>query len=187
MINCLALVISDKMKKVAGIYKYTNINTGALYIGSASNIKTRHSEHLNPLPIDVAIANEGFENFKFEILQEFPLGTDKEILRQDERKWIDYYDAENNPLHYNRGYSRFQIKYDLWDAQKVIYSKRDMFKRGNDGSKPLKCFRANSPIKTKDKKTYRLPIGLFNEFISPQIIYDFCANECSTTNFKYNN
>lgn len=174
------------MKKIVGTYKYTNINTGALYIGSAEDIYGRHYKHLHPLPVDLAIANEGFENFKFEILQEFPLGTDRSILRQNEREWIDYYDAENNPLHYNQGYSRFQIKYNLWDAQKVNYKKATMFQNGRDGSSPCRCFRVNSPVKA-NSKTYRLPIGQFNEFISPQIIYDFCVNECSTTNFKYNN
>ena len=30
------------MKDVAGVYKYTNINTGALYIGSAKNVWERY-------------------------------------------------------------------------------------------------------------------------------------------------
>lgn len=161
------------MEKIAGTYKYTNINTGALYVGSAKNIWDRHMKHLNPLPIDLAIANEGFENFTFEILERFPLGTDKNILRQNERKWINYYDAENNPLHYNQGYSLWQQKYTLWDPQKVYYSKGNMFQHGHDGSEPRRCFQINGP-KINVGKTYRLPIGYFNEPISPTIIYDLC-------------
>jgi len=162
------------MEKIAGTYRYVNKNTGALYVGSADDIWRRHQRHLNPLPVDIAIANEGIENFDFEILAEFPFGTDRNILRQNERKWIDYYDAENNSLHYNQGFSLWKQKYTLWNPQKVYYKKDTMFQGGNEqGLKPRRCFQVNSP-KVNTGHTYRLPIGLFNEPISPTIIYDFC-------------
>lgn len=152
------------MKKVAGTYKYTNINTGALYVGSAKDIWDRYKTHLNVLDIDIAIANEGIDNFTFEILEEFPIGTDTSILRQNERKWINYYDAEKNPLHYNRPLN----KYSLWDATKVTYDKAMMFK-SNDGSNPRRCFVPRNPTNNKLIKN----IGYFNDPTSVEIIYDF--------------
>ena len=129
-------------------------------------------KHLNTLCIDVAIANEGIENFTFEIIEEFPLNVDQKILRESERKWIKHYDVENNPLHYNKGFSLSQIKYDsFWDSQKVLYVKSNMFSGGNNGDNPRRCFKVNAP-KQKSGWTYRLPIGTFNEFVSPTIIYD---------------
>lgn len=161
-----------KNNPIAGTYQYINDNSGALYIGSADNIWRRHLAHLRPLDIDIAIANEGFENFTFKVLETFPIGTDRSILRQSERKWIDYFDVENNPLHYNKPRTGGTSKYNMWNPKKVYYSKRDMFSYSNDeGSKPRRCFYANSPVK-KGGFTYRLPIGGFNEPISPTIIYD---------------
>jgi hypothetical protein len=118
---------------------------------------------MNPLPIDIAIANEGFENFTFEILEKFPMNTDKEILYQNERKWIDYYDAENNPLHYNVG----QGRYNLWDTKKVHHDARRV---GNGVGKSF-----NVKAGTFGNHPWNrtgLPIGAFCEFVSPTIIYD---------------
>lgn len=161
------------MKKMAGTYKYTHDDTGAVYIGSAENIWARHLRHLRPLRIDIAIANEGFENFTFEVLEEFPLGTDRSILRQNERKWIDYYDAENNPLHYNQR-AGARPKYSMWDVTKVAYDKSLMF-RCNDGNNPRRCFVPRNPVNSsKPIKN----IGSFNDPISAEIIYN-CVQKWS--------
>lgn len=158
-----------KNNPVAGTYQYINNNSGALYIGSADNIWRRHLEHLRPIDIDIAIANEGFENFTFKVLETFPIGTDRSILRQNERKWIDYFDAENNPLHYNKPHCGGDTKYSMWDVSKVQYIKQALLSHGNEeGLRPRKCFRAISPTKTQ----YRLPIGLFYEPCTPTLLYD---------------
>ena len=75
------------MKDVAGVYKYTNINTGALYIGSAKNVWERYKQHLNTLCIDVAIANEGIENFTFEIVCQ----CKAEELNEKEKYFIGFF------------------------------------------------------------------------------------------------
>lgn len=161
-----------KSNPVAGTYQYINNNSGALYVGSADNIWRRHLEHLRPSDIDLAIANEGFENFTFKVLTAFPLGTDRSILRQNERKWIDYFDAENNPLHYNKPLiGGNNTKYHMWNVKKVYYSKRDMFRQGNkEGLRPRKVFKVISPI--KEKTNYILPIGAFYEPYTPTLLHD---------------
>jgi len=150
-----------KNNPVAGTYQYINNNSGALYIGSADNIWRRHLEHLRPSDIDLAIANEGIENFTFKVLESFPLGTDRSILRQNERKWINYFDAENNPLHYNKSVGS-KPKYSMWDASKVAYNKRDMFRCNEDGLNPRKVFRVASSTS----------FGSFYEPYTPTLLYD---------------
>lgn len=54
------------------------------------------------------------------------------------------------------------IKYNIWDTSCSHYHKGVMF-RDNGGHKPRKCF--TYKYKCKD-----LPIGYFNEFVSPEII-----------------
>lgn len=48
-----------------------------------------------------------------------------------------------------------------------------MFQCGHDGSEPRRCFAAKS-LKNNISREYYLPIGYFNEPISPTMIYDFC-------------
>lgn len=159
-----------KNNPIAGTYQYENNNTGALYVGSADNIWARHLRHLYISDIDLAIYNEGLENFTFKVLDAFPLGTDRSILRQNERKWIDYLNVENDPLHYNKPLTGGLKKYNMWDASKVVYSKRDMLKDGNeDGLRPRKVFRVVSPTNS----CYSIPIGAFYEPITPTMLYDF--------------
>ena len=157
-----------KNNPIAGTYQYKNNNTGALYVGSADNIWVRHLKHLRPLDVDIAIANEGFENFTFKVLESFPIGTDRSVLRQNERKWIDDLDVENNPLHYNKP-PAITAKYNMWDAKKVYYCKYNMFKDGNqEGLRPRKVFQVCSPT----PKRYYLPIGGFYEPYTPTLLYD---------------
>lgn len=55
-----------------GIYKITNKDNGKVYIGQASNVKERISEHKKErfIPIDMWINMIGVEHFDFEILEE---------------------------------------------------------------------------------------------------------------------
>lgn len=62
--------------------------------------------------------------------------------------------GENNP----------KAKYTIWDINNVKYNKKDMFKN-NDGNKPRKVF-------TTKYKGYRLPIGGFIDFTTPELIGD---------------
>ena len=58
-----------------------------------------------------------------------------------------------------------QAKYTLWDVKKCHYVKSNMFRRGNDGMNPLRCFVS----KYNGKK---LPIGTYLDFYTPELIND---------------
>ena len=55
-----------------------------------------------------------------------------------------------------------RIKYNMWNPSCYYYQKTKMF-RCNGGNEPRKCF----ALKHKSKM---VPIGYFNEFVSPEII-----------------
>ena len=80
-----------------GIYKYTNLINGKVYIGQSDNINQRRKAHRNS-PFNPnsstyncvfyrAIRKYGLENFKFEIIEE----CSKDKLNERERYWIKYY------------------------------------------------------------------------------------------------
>lgn len=54
-----------------GIYKFTNLVNGKIYIGQSVDIERRLNEHKrrNEQRIDKAIKKYGFENFNFEIIE----------------------------------------------------------------------------------------------------------------------
>lgn len=90
---------------MTGIYKYTNLLNGKIYIGQAENIEKRQISHLydsknlefrKGTGVDYAIAKYGIENFSFEIIEECPV----EQLDSREAYWIKYYNS------YLEGYNR---------------------------------------------------------------------------------
>ena len=140
-----------------GIYGITNNESEAMYVGRAEDINKRFLQHCNVQPIDLAIANEGVNNFTLSVIEELPF--DLNLLKERERYWIKYYNVENDPKHYNIGLS----KYSLWDASYCRYEKHSMY-RNNRELNPCRCFRY-----TYDN--YRLPMGRFEDFVSCEVIY----------------
>ena len=61
------------------------------------------------------------------------------------------------------------IKYNIWNISCCEYYKSDMF-RNNGGNKPRRCFMYKY-------RAHKLPIGMFNEFISPEIIDSIVQEE----------
>lgn len=93
--------------KVSGIYKITYIKTGQSYIGQSTDIKNRWTEHIkSSLGIgSIAtstfhnhLAEKGLWNFHFQLLEE----VEKDLLRERESYWIDYYDTVNIGLNMKR-------------------------------------------------------------------------------------
>lgn len=80
-----------------------------MYIGLTSNLKRRHSDHLNAsrnpknrdynLPIHRALRKYGEENFELNILEDDI--EDKEKLKEKEIYWIKFYNTYENRQHYN--------------------------------------------------------------------------------------
>ena len=146
-----------------GIYSITNNNTESMYVGMATDIQRRFSDHCRIQLIDLAIANEGVDNFTLNVIEELP--NDMSILKKKERYWINYYDVENDPKHYNVGYSGHNngfAKYTLWDPSKCDYQKNNMYRYNRDPN-PCKCF---IPV----YNAHRIRMGLFSEPLSCEII-----------------
>lgn len=84
-----------------GIYKITNKQTGETYIGQASNIERRLSEHKQERKqtIDNYINVLGVDNFDFEILEE----CSADELDDKEKYYIDFYDSIHNGYNHQEG------------------------------------------------------------------------------------
>ena len=85
---------------VTGIYKITNIITGECYIGQATDIASRWSEHAKcGLGIDTPAGNKlykamqeyGLQSFSWELLEK----CDRAELNEKERYYISLYDSVN--------------------------------------------------------------------------------------------
>lgn len=79
------------MKRICGIYKITN-PIGFVYVGQSVNIWARYSQYKclhnkQQRLIHQSILDYGFDNHKFEIIEE----TTKENLNERERHWQEHY------------------------------------------------------------------------------------------------
>lgn len=144
-----------------------NKKTGQMYIGQSKNIEKRFRSHCNMLDIDKAILLEGEDNFDFIVIEE----VDESLLREREEYWIHHYNTMYNREHYNKepnrehlkhGYGRDNpaAKYILWDISSCTYHKD---KRIENKQAVNKCF-------TSRYKGAMIPIGLFHDFVSCEII-----------------
>ena len=151
-----------------GIYSITNSNTESMYVGQSTNIENRFKTHCNAQPIDIAIANEGVDNFTLRVIERLPKNAD--ILKKKERYWINFYDVENNPKHYNVGQGKHPnslvnldtSKYTLWNPTISGYKKDLMFRRNREPN-PCRCFSVKYDA-------YVIPIGYFHDSLSCEII-----------------
>jgi group I intron endonuclease len=77
-----------------GIYKITNKLNNKIYIGQASNLQERISQHKQKrfVPIDMWINMVGVENFDFEILEESNSNID---LDEREQYYIKLYNSQD--------------------------------------------------------------------------------------------
>jgi len=93
------------LQALSGIYKITNIVNNKIYIGCASNIRTRKNCHLHDLRnnyhINSYLQNAwnkyGEINFKFELIEY----CDVKKLHEKEHFWVNHYDCLNKSIGYN--------------------------------------------------------------------------------------
>ena len=92
----------------SGVYKITRIKTGEIYIGQAVNVSTRWTDHVKAAlgigtlassQLHRVMAEDGAENFLFELLEKTP----KEKLRERESFYIDFYDSKTYGLNTIKG------------------------------------------------------------------------------------
>lgn len=89
--------------KIRGIYRIANKRTGQCYIGQSVDIGNRWTEHFKEAIMGTlnastskfyrALAEEGFENFTYEILEQV---EDRSQLDERERYWINFYNSKEN-------------------------------------------------------------------------------------------
>ena len=104
--------LAELRKRVAiessGVYKITRIKTGEIYIGQAVNVSTRWTDHVKAAlgigtlassQLHRVMAEDGAENFLFELLEKTP----KEKLRERESFYIDFYDSKTYGLNTIKG------------------------------------------------------------------------------------
>ena len=95
------------MEVKCGIYKYTNLINGKVYIGQSTNILKREKYHYGSMCnkkdkryytyFYSSMRKYGYDNFKFEILEL----CSKEELNKKERYYIKLYNANNHKFGYN--------------------------------------------------------------------------------------
>ena len=92
----------------SGIYKITRLKTNEVYLGQAVNVSTRWAEHVKAAlgvgtlassQLHRTMAEDGPEQFTFEVLEEVP----KEKLKERESYYIDFYDSKTYGLNTIRG------------------------------------------------------------------------------------
>lgn len=100
---------------ICGIYKFTERNSGKIYIGQSKNIWLRYGFHFQQAfspaieklsPIDEALRGNP-EGFDFEIIEL----CDEDVLTLRESYWIDYYNSDS--VGYNVVSSRKIYQFDL--------------------------------------------------------------------------
>ena len=130
-----------------------NLTEGGEGLGSGEN-HPNYGKHLSEETKDkMSKANKGKTPWNKGIPQ-----TEEAKLKMSKAK-----KGENNP----------EAKYDLWDISYIKYLKREMYRRGREPN-PCKCFR----LKHKGKE---IPIGLFYEWTSIEIINDIINEETNKT------
>ena len=91
-------------EKVCGIYRITNVKNNMCYIGQGVDVANRLTQHVKgslgiqsiaDQKVHHAMADEGIENWTFELLESCP----KEKLSELEKYWIAYY--KSNEFGYN--------------------------------------------------------------------------------------
>ena len=90
--------------KGRGIYKFTNLINGKIYVGVSTHLARRFSEHrcnYKKYPISCAIRKYGWENFEVEILEYFNNEDSLDYMFEREIYWITYFNSTERYTGYN--------------------------------------------------------------------------------------
>lgn len=147
------------------IYKWTNLINGKVYIGKSIDIAKRLREYRYEVkqqskrPIIQALIKYGFENFKFEIIENCDFLTNEQIL-QREQYWMNFYDSQN-----------LQKGYNLLNA---VESPAERLSIGS----------TNVKARLNEEKVLTIREAIYNMRISPAEVYKMYHNEISYPAFE---
>uniref|UniRef100_UPI0023D89C1B hypothetical protein n=1 Tax=Gonatophragmium mori TaxID=2966219 RepID=UPI0023D89C1B len=175
-------ILSDN-RKLSGIYRWVNTETGDTYVGSAVDLTTRLRRYYNtkelegnPRHIDKALLKYGHSKFKLEILEY----CDRSEVKDREQHYLDSCRPEYNIL--TQAYSLEGFKHSPETLDKLkgrVFSEehKDNLSQANIGrifteetldklSKSIKEYRKNNPLSEealkniKQKTTEREGVGV---------------------------
>ncbi len=140
----------DDFPAFAGIYKIINKTNGKIYIGESMNFKKRMHGHVNKTKdpnwtavVTRAFKKYGFDNFKYTILESYPLGTvTKAFLLEGEAFYIKTLDAMNPDIGYNRcpcGANTIGYKFSAESRKKMSISRKKRVMRRESIEKQAKA------------------------------------------------
>lgn len=104
---------AEDIPELPGIYKLTNKVNGKIYIGESNNVFARMAKYRYEActrTINFAIKKYGWNNFRKEIIEVFPIGTTKQILRTRETFWIKFLNAHVLKNGYNEVEDTFDFR-----------------------------------------------------------------------------
>ena len=122
------------LQSQSGIYKITNVVDNKIYIGCASNIRTRKNGHLHDLKnnyhknsyLQNAWNKYGEVNFKFEVVELCNI----KLLHEKEHFWVSHY----NCLNRNKGYNLKPTNPDGCSMHSE--ETKEKLRQANKGKKP---------------------------------------------------
>ena len=100
--------VNCEYPKEAGVYKFTRIDNGKMYIGKSVNLRDRLNDHKNlkigSCYFEHALIKHGWSAFSVEILyvfENFDKTKDNDALLNIETDYIDLFDSTNREKGYN--------------------------------------------------------------------------------------
>lgn len=142
------------------IYKWTNLQNNKVYIGKAVDIAKRLRGYRSEVnkgsqrPIIKALRKYGFDNFKFEIIENCDNLNDLEILER-EQYWMNYFNSQDLAKGYN-----------------LLNADETPLEHFSEGSKNVKA-------RLNEEKVLDIRNMIFNQNISPAEVYKMYNNEIS--------
>lgn len=154
---------SEELPMLPGIYKLTNLVNGKIYIGESNNVFGRISKYTQETrtrTINFAIKKYGWNNFRKEVLEAFPEGTSKDVLRSRETFWIKFLGSHVNKNGYNEIEDTFDIRGKEIQAYRKLQQKKQRNKiLSKDETKTCKPTKYKTLEKSfKSKPVYQIDL-----------------------------